>query len=344
MLSPFKPLKISVVDQSPVHGTREAHQAPADSIELAKYCDGLGYARYWLAEHHNSGQFAGSCPEILIACIAAVTKNMRIGSGGIMLSHYSPYKVAEIFRMLETLYPGRIDLGIGRAPGGNQVSTAALAVPYANKQSMEGDFFSEQAADLVDYLRGTVGSSHPFSTLTQLPDDSFIPELWMLGSGGGSSSLAGALGMGLAVARFIAPDHCSPSIFENHKAYFQQAGYDHQPLRMLAIAAICAETKEEAKLLAGTSAHRKTMVMLGHEIPLFSPGDVVDAYKKMNQQEQSIYDHTLDRMTYGTPEQCAEEITGLASTFGVNEIGIVTVTHDFEQRKESYRLIANQLC
>lgn len=334
-------LKISVVDQSPVHGSRERHHAPLDSVALAKHCDELGYARYWLAEHHNSTQFAGPCPEILMARIAAETKHMRIGSGGVMLSHYSPYKVAEIFRMLETLYPGRIDLGIGRAPGGGQVATYALAEPHATEQSMNADFFPTQASNLVNFLHDSFDSEHPYSTIKQLPDDSATPQLWMLGSGGGSSSLAGNLGMGLAVARFIAPDRCSPSIFEDHNAYLQKAGYEGNPMQMLAIAACCAETEADAKLIAGTAAHRKTMTQFDKRMPLHSPEQVVDAYKKMNQQEQSTFDHTLSKMTYGTAEQCSEEIRLLAKEFNVNEVSIVTVTYDFEQRKESYRLIAS---
>jgi luciferase family oxidoreductase group 1 len=344
MDSSSKSLKLSIVDQSPVHGTREPYQAPLDSIELAKYCDDLGYSRYWLAEHHNSNQFAGPCPEILMTRIAAETKNMRIGSGGVMLSHYSPNKVAEIFRMLETLYPGRIDLGIGRAPGGDKIATASLAEPHANEQSMKNDYFPQQASDLVNFLRSSFDSTHPFSSLAQLPDDKFLPELWMLGSGGGSSSLGGLLGMGLAVARFIAPDHCSPSIFDNYKTHFQQAGHEHEPSCMLAIAATCAETEEEAKFIASTAAYRKTMTSFGKKTPLFSPEQVADAYKNMNQEEQSLYDHVLDKMTCGTPDQCAEEMTQLANEYNLNEISIVTVSYDFNQRKESYRLLANQLC
>lgn len=336
-------LQLSIVDQSPVHGDRQPNQAPINSIELAKHCDTLGYSRYWLAEHHNSIQFAGPCPEILIARIAAETRNMRIGSGGVMLSHYSPYKVAEIFRMLETLYPDRIDLGIGRAPGGNQLATAALALPHASQQSMSVDHFPEQASDLVDMLRNEMDASHPLSALRELPDNSPKPELWMLGSGGGSSTLAGQLGMGLAVARFIAPDHCNPSIFDNYEQHFHQAGHEQTPSKMLAIAAVCAETEKEAKFLAGTAAHRKVMTSFGKKAPLLSPDEVQDAYAQMSEQEKAMFDHTIDRMTCGTVDQCWSDMQRLSEEFGTTEISLVTVTHSFEARKESYRLLASEL-
>ncbi|MFK8021042.1 MAG: MsnO8 family LLM class oxidoreductase [Pseudomonadales bacterium] len=336
-------LKLNVVDQSPVHGTREPIQAPLDSIELAKLCDELGYKRYWLAEHHNSIHFAGPCPEILIARIAADTKNMRIGSGGVMLSHYSAYKVSEIFRMLETLYPGRIDLGIGRAPGGNQTASAALAGPHATEHSMQVDHFTDQAVGLCNYLRRTMGDDDAFSQLVQLPDNTPTPELWMLGSGGGSSSLAGTLGMGLAIAHFIAPAQCTPSIFQNYEAQFSKVKHEHTPFKMLAIAAVCAETEADAKLIAGTSAYRKMMAKQGQKAPLLSVQEVQDAYKKMNVGQQATFDSYLGYMTVGSPEQCWDKITNLSKEFSVNEIGVVTVTHSFEHRKESYRLLGQFL-
>jgi len=337
------PLSLSVVDQSPVHGTREPAQAPLDSIELAKLCDVLGYKRYWLAEHHNSIHFAGPCPEILIARIAADTKNMRIGSGGVMLSHYSAYKVSEIFRMLETLYPGRIDLGIGRAPGGSQTASAALAGPHASEQSMQVDHFTGQALDLCNYLRNTMNDDDAFSELVQLPDNTPTPELWMLGSGGGSSSLAGKLGMGLAVAHFIAPTQCAPSIFENYEAHFTAAKHEHTPSKMLAIAAVCAESEADATLIAGTSAYRKMMARQGQKAPLLSVAEVQDAYRKMSVGQQATFDSYVGYMTVGTPEQCLDKITRLSKEFSVDEVSIVTVTHSFEHRKESYRLLGQFL-
>ncbi len=331
-------LKLTVVDQSPVHGTSPAMQAPSDSIQLAKTCDELGYYRYWVAEHHNSIQFANPCPEILIAAIAAQTRNMRIGSGGVMLTHYSSYKVAEVFRMLASLYPDRIDLGIGRAPGGNLLSTAALAAPHGPSA---GDHFPRQAADLVGLLRNELASEHPYYELRALPDNEPCPPLWMLGSGGGSSSLAGQLGMGLAVARFIAPQACSPEIFDNYEAHLREAGHEGKAQKMLAIACVCAETEAQAKLIAGTAAWRKVATQLGVKEPLKSPEEVQDAYRRLAPSHQNLFDETLHSMTTGTPEQCREKIQQLASQFAVEEIGLVAVTHSLDDRLNSYRLLAN---
>ena len=330
-------LKLTIVDQSPVHGTAPAKQAPLDSVKLAKFCDSQGYHRYWVAEHHNSIQFANPCPEILIARIASETKNMRIGSGGVMLSHYSAYKVAEVFRMLETLFPGRIDLGIGRAPGGNMTASAALAGPHGPSP---GDHFPQQAYELTGYLRNQLPGDHPFAALRQLPDNNPCPPLWMLGSGGGSSTLAGQLGMGLAVARFIAPEACKPAIFDNYEAHLSAAGYKQIPGKMLAIAGVCAATDDEARFLAGTAAWRKVTTQLGIKEPLYSPEDAWDGYKKLGVSEQAMFDATVEAMTYGTPDRCGEEINALAREFGVDEVAIVTVTHSYEARQESYRLLS----
>lgn len=329
-------LKLTVVDQSPVHGTSPASQAPQDSIRLAQACDQWGYYRYWVAEHHNSIQFANPCPEILIAAIAAQTQNMRIGSGGVMLTHYSSYKVAEVFRMLESLYPGRIDLGIGRAPGGNLLSTAALAAPHG---PTAGDHFPRQANDLVGLLRNQLPQDHPYAELRALPDNNPCPQLWMLGSGGGSSTLAGQLGMGLAVARFIAPQACTPAIFENYEHHLRAAGHKGTPGKMLAIACICADTEEEARLIAGTAAWRKVTTQLGVKEPLKSPEEVQDAYQHLAPSQQALFDETIGSMTTGTPEQCREEIEQLATQFGVDEVALVAVTHSLEDRINSYRLL-----
>jgi len=330
-------MKLTVVDQSPVHGDSAANMAPLHSVELAKACDELGYFRYWLAEHHNTIQFANPCPEIMIARIASVTRNMRIGSGGVMLTHYSPYKVAEVFRMLETLFPNRIDLGIGRAPGGDPLASAALAAPH---DPSVGDQFSSQAHDLVGYLQHSMQQDHPFKVLRQMPDNSPLPELWMLGSGGGSAALAGALGIGLSVARFIAPQQCNPGIFQNYLAAFEAAEHKHTPLKMLAVAAICAETEQEAKFIAGPAAYRKIMTRYGKREPLHSPEAIMDIYQRLAISVQAEFDATISVMTCGTSEQCWQDMHRLAGEYSVDEMALVTVTHDYQSRLNSYQLLA----
>ena len=333
-------IKLTVLDQSPIHPVDTAPgcaNAGQMSIALARACDALGYHRYWVAEHHNSPQFAGPSPEILVASIASATEHMRVGSGGVMLSHYSPYKVAEVFNMLAALFPDRIDLGIGRAPGGDMLASSAMAWP---SPPLDPSHYPAQAATLKGLLEGMLPDDHPWSALHISPLIDTPPQLWMLGSGGGSAALAGQLGMHLALARFISADHCHPAIFETHDRAWQDAGHPGKPGRMLAIAAFCAETLEEAKLLAGTAVYRKMMMQAGGKDGLLSPAAVQDQRKRFSPSEEATYTHIESGYTIGTPAQCRDEIATLATAFGTDEIAVVTVTHDFGARVKSYELLA----
>lgn len=333
-------IKLTVLDQSPVHPAETAPKlsnAAHMSVELAKACDAMGFSRYWLAEHHNSPQFAGPSPEILIASIASVTSQMRVGSGGVMLSHYSPFKVAEVFTMLSVLFPGRIDLGIGRAPGGDQIASSALAWP--NSPQAAGNY-PAQASTLKALLEKSIPDDHPWSDLHITPSHDTCPEMWMLGSSGGSAELAGQVGMNLALARFISPDHCSPEIFAAYEQAWRSAGHRETPNRMLAIGGFCAETQEEAELLASTAIYRKMMVQAGQRQDLLSPDQVQDRRKAFTHSQEAQYKHVLSGYTVGTPERCKTEIDNLATAFGTQEIAVVTVTYDFTARLNSYRLLS----
>ncbi|MBA4501761.1 MsnO8 family LLM class oxidoreductase [Marinobacterium marinum] len=330
-------IKLSVVDQSPVHGSHTKAEAPHLTIELAQLCDSLGYHRYWVAEHHDSVHFANPCPEILVASIASVTSHIRVGSGGVMLSHYSPLKVAECFKMMATLHPGRIDLGIGRAPGGTGLTSHALAFPH---EPQHGDLYAHQSQMLEGFINGTLPADSPYKRIKVLPDSSPAPELWMLGSSGGSAGLAGHLGYNLALARFIDPDNCNPAIFEAYLKEWKKAGHPGQPNKMLAIACICAETEEEARLRAGTAVYRKLAAQLGQREDFLTPAEVQDRYRSMSASEQAAYDHILRGYTVGTPEQCLQEIEQLGHRFDCDEVATVTVTHSHQDRMDSYRLLA----
>ncbi|WP_217424559.1 MsnO8 family LLM class oxidoreductase [Nitrogeniibacter mangrovi] len=302
-------LQLTVLDQSPIHPTDTAPgcaNAAQMSVALARACDALGYARYWVAEHHNSPQFAGPSPEILVAAIASVTRHMRVGSGGVMLSHYSPYKVAEVFKLLAALFPGRIDLGIGRAPGGDRLAASALAWPGG---PLEPEHYPAQAATLKGLLDGTLPAGHPWSGLHISPAIDTGPALWMLGSGGGSAALAGQLGMHLALARFISADHCHPEIFDAHTRAWHDAGHPGEPKRMLAIAAFCADTQAEAEHLAGTAIYRKMMMQAGGQDALLAPDAVHDARKAFSPSQQAQYDHIQRGYTIGTPNAAARTST-----------------------------------
>ena len=336
-----KDIKLTVLDQSPAHPAETApalSNAGKMSVELAKACDALGYSRYWVAEHHNSAQFAGSSPEVLIASIASVTNNMRVGSGGVMLSHYSPYKVAEVFNMLSALFPDRIDLGIGRAPGGDQLASSALSWPHQPKSP---NSYPAQASTLKSLLEKTMPSDHPWTDLHISPEQDAGPEMWMLGSSGGSAELAGQVGMNLALARFISPDHCTPDIFDAYDQAWTAAGHKGVPNRMLAIGAFCAETQEEAELLASTAVYRKMKLQMDGQDSLLSPEAVQDKRKSFSASDEANFVHVLNGYTVGTPEYCKDEIESLAKSFGTNEIAVVTVTHDFGKRLESYRLLSS---
>ena len=333
-------IRLTVLDQSPIHPVETAPgcaNAGQMSIALARACDPLGYHRYWVAEHHNSPQFAGPSPEILVASIASATTRMRVGSGGVMLSHYSPYKVAEVFNMLAALFPDRIDLGIGRAPGGDMLASSAMAWPGP---PLDPGQYPAQAATLKGLLEGNLPADHPWSALHISPTIDTPPQLWMLGSGGGSAALAGQLGMNLALARFISPDHCHPGIFEAHDQGWQDAGHTGKPKRMLAIAGFCADTLEEARLLAGTAVYRKMMMQAGGQDGLLSPEAVQDQRKRFSPSEEATYRHIESGYTIGTPAQCRDDIETLATAFGTDEIAVVTVTHDFGARVKSYELLA----
>lgn len=331
-------LRLTVIDQTPVHEHYTLASAPMASLALAQACERLGYHRYWLAEHHNSIQFAGAAPEILLTRIASATERMRVGSGGVMLSHYSPYKVAETFALLAGLFPGRIDLGIGRAPGGSHLSSIALASPG---EIPEHDHFPQQAAELCAFLRGDFPAGHPYAALACQVDPAAMPSLWMLGSGGGSSKLAGQLGMGLALAQFIAPGVCSPAIFEQHAQAWRSAGQADTPPRLLAVAAICADSDEQARFIAGTAVYRKMSAGRGPREALLSPEQVQRRYARMSSGERAEFDQTLGAMVVGSAQTCRSRLQAFARDFGCEEIGIVTVTHRFEDRLRSYELLAS---
>ncbi len=332
-------LKLTVVDQSPVPGKKHELSPVALSAELAKACDQWGYSRYWVAEHHNSGNFAGPAPEILVSHIASITQQIRVGSGGVMLPHYSPYKVAEQFRLLETLFPGRIDLGIGRAPGGDGLASHALAYPF--QQSHE-DSYGQQAMLLKAFLDGTIPESHPYHELRVMPDDSPVPEMWMLGSSGGSAALAGHVGMNMSLALFIGPEDRPVSIVEDYKSAWREAGHEGEPQTMIAVSAVCAETREEAALIAAPQAYWKVKAFRhGIREPLNTPEQALDLKAKLSLSDQAYFDETLESVVYGTEAECQERLNALAQRYGTEELALVTVTYDFADRLESYRRLGS---
>lgn len=335
-------LKLTVVDQSPVQlGTAGPEQAPLLSAKLAQACDTWGYSRYWLSEHHNSNSFAGPCPEVLISHIASITKNIRVGSGGVMLANHNPYKVAEQFRMLETLFPNRIDLGIGRAPGGDNIASQALAYPY---QPTHGERYAEQTQLLCGFLRDGFPANHAFSELKVMPSDEPCPELWMLGTSGGSAAFAGQMGFNMSLGLFISPDKQTVAIMDEYKNAYQQSGHKGMGQTMITIAALCAPSREEALYHVAPQAYWKVMAFRhGIRQPWLSPEEALNGVKRLSISDQSYYQSLIESVTLGSPQECVSQLEQVSQYWQTNEIGLVSVTHDFESRKHSFELLAKAL-
>ncbi len=334
--------KLTVIDQSPVQpGSIDKRPAPVLSAELAKSCEDWGYNRYWLAEHHNTNYFSGPNPVALISHIASCTNSIRVGSGGVMLSHYSPYMVAEQFRLLATLYPNRIDLGIGRAPGGDPLASAALANPG---NATHGGLYSRQAHDLKNHLEGNLEEDHPFKSLKVSPYDEYIPEFWMLGTSGDSAALAGHLGYNLSLGLFVAPTGQKYDIIESYLRAYENAGHHADPKVMIAVGGVCAETSEEAHYIASSQLYKKTTTQTrGNDEPWISPDEVQSEIKNFSPREHRFYNLLKSSFIIGSPRECEEKMCELMNYWKTDEFAFLTVTHDFESRKRSYQLLAETL-
>ncbi len=332
--------KISVLDQIPIHNNLPSHLAPAQTIALAKQCDALRYYRYWIAEHHDTEGYACSCPEIMIAEVAAATKNIRVGSGGVMLSHYSPYKVAETFRLLSSLHPNRIDLGVGRAPGGNSVAASALAFPH---HANAAELYAQKVFDLSGFLHNNLPTGHPYSTLKTIPEAEVAPELWLLGSGAGSAEFAGDVGAGFALALFIGTHNRPKEIIDAYRNAFKPITAQQKSKVMLAVAVICAEDSDEAVRIASTHTYWKVQAFRhGVRIPLLPPEDCLNLKQTLSIEDQAYYDETLNSMIVGTADKCRSKMNKLADEYDADEIMVVNVCYDFEDRKRSYQLLAEE--
>lgn len=325
---------LSVLDQSPIKSGGTAALAIHETLELAQIADRLGYRRYWLAEHHSAGGLAGSTPEILIGQVAAHTGGIRVGSGGVMLSHYSPLKVAENFRMLETLFPGRIDLGIGRAPGSDQRTARVLA---CNHSAQDVDLFPEKVADLIGFLHDSFEAGHPFTGIRAMPDGPGTPELWLLGSSGHSAALAANLGTAFAFAHFINSQDFPDSV----RAYIKQfrpSPYLAAPQASLAVFVVCADREAEAIRLAKSRDLSLVWLYAGRFAP-YPSVEEAETYP-YTEQDLALIRHNRQRLIVGSPEQVRNCLLKLGAQAGVDEFVVLTITHDFKARVRSYELLA----
>lgn len=332
-------MKLSVLDQSPIRKGGTAETAIAETIALAKATDRLGYHRYWLAEHHNSNSFAGSCPEILIARVAQETRHLRVGSGGVMLTHYSPLKVAEQFRMLEVLAPGRIDLGVGRAPGSDQLTARAL---QAGPEAWGIDAFPSQVHLLRQFLVDAAGGEafppdRPYRSIHAMPRGSGTPELWLLGSGLHSAVYAAELGLPFSHAFFINADGSEDACAEYRARFKPSAAFPH-PRISLGVAALAADTPEAARRLSASRNLWVVRLLTGRPIPFPSPEEALDY--PLDEHERRLLAPIEKRSIVGTPDEVRARLTALADAHGAEELVVVTITYDFASRLRSYELLA----
>ncbi len=332
-------MRLSVLDQSPIRKDGNAATAIAETIALAKACDRLGYHRYWLAEHHNSNSFAGSAPEILIGRVAQETSNLRVGSGGVMLSHYSPLKVAEQFRMLEILTPGRIDLGLGRAPGSDGRTALAL---QAGPQGWGIDAFPSQVHLLKQFLDDAGGGAplpadHPYQGIHAMPRGQGRPEMWLLGSGLHSAVYAGEMGLPFSHAYFINTDG-SEEACDEYRARFKPSPWCDHPRISLGVAALIGETQEDARRLAASRNLWVVRLLTNQPIPFPSPEEAL-AYE-LNDAEKKLLATVQKRSIVGTAAEVKMRLLALAEAHGAEELVVVTITYDFASRLKSYELLA----
>ena len=328
-------MRLSVLDQTPVAEGSTAAQALRDSIDLAELADQLGYHRYWVAEHHGGALVAGPSPEVLIGPIASATKRLRVGSGGVMLPHYSPLKVAENFGVLAGLYPGRIDLGIGRAAGTDPMTTQAL---QRDRSRPMPDDFPEQLDELLAYFeRGFPAGSALARIAESLPGNPEAPEPWLLGSSMQSAVWAGELGLPYAFADFI-----NPSGAQNAEVYREEfvAGKRlAEPRLAVAVRAIVAESEEEAERLSTSWRMAFDLLRRGRPVAV-PPPDKAARYLELHGEEQERIGGAKPRRLTGTPARVKAEIEEIAAVYGAEEAIVVTITHDHQARCRSYELLA----
>ena len=324
-------LRLSILDQSPIAEGGNGGQALRNSVELARLTDALGYSRYWVAEHHGMPMLASAAPEILIAEIAAVTERIRVGSGGVMLPHYSPFKVAETFSILGGLHGDRIDLGIGRAPGSDRETMFAL---QRDRRQMSPDDFPEQLTELLAYFEDDFPPDHPFARLATLPGAPGRPDVWLLGSSPQSAIWAGQLGLPYSFADFI-----NPGGAENARLYrerFEPSARRSQPELTVCVAAICADSEEEAERLASSTRMAITLLRRGQLIAVPSVEKALAFFEGPGESVAS----GSRRVVVGTPETVRSGLEAVAEEYGADEVLVVTITHDHEARKRSYELLA----
>ncbi|MYB41671.1 MAG: LLM class flavin-dependent oxidoreductase [Chloroflexi bacterium] len=329
-------ITLGVLDQSPIRRGGTAAEAIEETLQLAQATERLGYTRYWLAEHHNSTGLACAAPEILIPRVASVTSRIRVGSGGVMLPHYSTLKVAEQFRMLETMFPGRIDLGLGRAPGTDGRTSAALAQGPGMRNV---EHYPRQVADLMRLLRDELPEGHPLTGIHAQPRGESVPTPWLLGSSLDSASTAAEQGLPFSFAHFIHAEWAGEAI-TLYRRLFRPSQWLDKPLVNAGVSALCAETDEEAERLAMSRWLWRLRNRQGLRIGVPPPDD--PEVERLSQPELDFIEYQKQTSLVGGPQRLRDRLEALAVELEVDEFVVVTITYDYDDRLRSYELLAEE--
>jgi luciferase family oxidoreductase group 1 len=328
-------MKWSVLDQSPASAGSTQGAAIRESIALAQLCDELGYERYWVSEHHNSASIVGTAPEILIAAIAATTRRIRVGSAGVMLPHYSALKVAEQFRVIEAIAPGRIDLGVGRAPGSDGLTAHALN-PHANA----AEEFPRQVQELQHWVSGIeLPAGHPYRSIMALPTGASSPQLWILGSSAYGAQLAAHFGLPYAYAYFFSEGAGVEEALALYRRNYRPSDRYPTPRATICVWALAADTQSEAQRLLMTREYWRAGFEKGLRMTLASPEDA--AAHPYTETERVMIEKLRRIAMVGTAPQVANKLLALAARLELDEIVINTWTFDPQARRHSYALLAD---
>jgi luciferase family oxidoreductase group 1 len=327
-------LRISVLDLSPVSSGSNGAQALRNTLEVARLADRLGYERYWLAEHHNLPSVASSAPEVMIGHVASETSRIRVGAGGIMLPNHAPLRVAETFRVLEALHPGRIDLGIGRAPGTDPVTATVLR---RSRDGLETDDFPQQFSELLAFSGDGFPEGHPLRSVIAMPSDVGLPPIWLLGSSGYSARAAGEMGLGYAFASHFSPTDPAPAM-RAYRERFEPSKNFERPSAILAVSVICAETNEHAEELASSMQLAWVRMRSGTPGPLPSAKEAM-AYS-YTPTERRLAEAYHSMQVIGDPRTVRARIEDLAEHTAADEIMVTTNVYDHDERLSSYERLA----
>ncbi len=326
---------LSILDLSPVAAGSSGAASLHNSIDLARLADRLGYTRYWVAEHHNLPSIASSAPDIMIGQIAATTQRMRVGSGGVMLPNHAPLMVAERFKVLEALFPGRIDLGLGRAPGTDPVTSYALR----RRQEAEGDDdFLQRFQELILFEHSAFPEGHPFRAVRAMPQDVPLPPIWLLGSSGYSAQLAGMVGAGFSFAHHFA-DYDAASAMLGYRAAFKPSAARPTPYAILACAVVCADSDGAAQRLAATIDLNFVRRRRGEYLPLASPEEA-EAFP-YSAAERALIARNRERLFVGHKTTVISRLEPMIAATKADEVMVTTMIHDHGARRHSYELLAD---